>query len=84
MVADKHKVSAVQAAAMGMLMPAAGLGVMQSVLVNASPPCGVIGGASARYWQALLQAAVQCPPLFEGLRAPIEQQVGETCLPLCS
>ena len=70
MVANKHHVSAAQATAMGMLSPTAGLGVMQDMLNNVQSTratCGVVGGASARYWGLLLKAAKARPPLFDGL-----------------
>ena len=81
MVADKHRMTASQAAAMGMLSPAAGLGIMRSVLTRAqavrtsAEACGVLGGASARYWQLLLKAARQRPPLFEDVAATAHMQV---------
>ena len=77
MVADKHHVTAAQAAAMGMLSPAAGLRVMHSVLSHASNvqrcifSAGVVGGASVTYWQQLLKAAKQRPALFDAV-APAE------------
>ena len=81
MVAGKHRVGAAQAAAMGMLSPAAGLGVMQTVLSHMTSvrtsvgACGVVGGASSRYWQLLLKAARPRPPLFEAIADAAADQV---------
>ena len=73
MVADKHKVNAAQAAAMGMLSPTTGLSVMESLLTqvakvgSSASACGVVGAAQPQYWQLLLKAAKQQPPLFEAI-----------------
>lgn len=83
MVADKHSVSAAQAAAMGMLAPAEGVAAMQLLLRRATAssgaPGGVLGAAPARYWRLLLQGARQkIPGLFAALGTAAEVRLRST------
>lgn len=67
MVADKHKVDAQKAEAMGMLAPKTGLAALAKVLSEAeggSLHASVRGAAGIQYWQKLLAHVKPVPRMF--------------------
>ena len=67
MVADKHKMDASKATALGMLSPKVGitaLGHVLSGLGGGSPTSAVVGAAGMVYWQKLLANVKPVPPMF--------------------
>ncbi len=78
MAADKRTVSAVQASALGMLSPAAGVAALEALLRGArlGSAAAVRGAAGAVYWRRLLQGVRTKPGLFAALEAaPAPDQV---------
>ena len=77
MAAAKSRTTAAQAAAMGMVGPAAGMKLLEKLL--AARIAGVSGGASAVYWRLLLRSVKQPPAIFAAVLAdvPAAEQVGQ-------
>ena len=67
MAAAKSRSTAAQAAAIGMVGPAAGMKLLEQVV--ASSTAGVLGGASQVYWRLLLRSVKQPPPIFAAVLA---------------
>ena len=72
MVADKHKIEAHKAEALGMLLPKIGLTALASVLrgsVHGIGSASVRGAACLVYWQKLLANVKPTPPIFADIMA---------------
>ena len=72
MVADKHKVDAQKAAALGMLAPKTGLSALAKILsdtTSGKSASSVRGATSASYWQKLLANMKPVPVMFEKVMA---------------
>jgi hypothetical protein len=72
MVADKHKMEASKASALGMLSPKVGITALGSVLGGlggGSPASAVVGAAGAVYWHKLLANYKPLPPMFTEVMA---------------
>ena len=67
MAAAKHRTSAAQSAALGMVGPAAGMRHLQQLLASAAS--GVAGGTSSKYWRLLLRSVKQPPAVFQAVLA---------------
>ena len=75
MVADKHKMDASKASALGMLSPKVGitaLGHVLSGLGSGSPTSAVVGAAGMVYWHKLLANVKPVPPMFAEVMGSVE------------
>ena len=89
MAAAKHRASAAQPAALGMVGPLAGMLHLQQLLASAAS--GVLGGASSTYWRLLLRSVKQPPAIFQDVLAEAVEEdkvclrcTAQHCWPDCS
>lgn len=75
-MADKHKIEANKAEALGMLLPKTGLTALANVLRDSLYETGsasVRGAAYLVYWQKLLANVKPTPPMFADIMAAQEE-----------